>query len=185
MSRLWGTRIAAAIRSPVQVSGDWTTDEVRPGEIRRWQGVASGAEELVAVLIADHFGSIGWSRSRRSRPAGLDLALQVYLPDRTDFRPWVLMEAGGAQLLWQAPWPGGTGIELLVKTEIETGRLVRWARTIGRIDPALFGFVLLAKQDARFGRKRIWKARAGIGPADGALREALRGPRWGWDPAQR
>lgn len=186
MSLAWDKPLVAAHRTPVRFAGGWTGDGLRSGTICTWRGiVAADGEEVVAALVVEHFGAIGWSRSRRTPPDGLELALSVYLPDRADLRPWVNLAAGDAFLLWQAPWPGGSGLDVALGGETETGRLVSWGRTTGRDDPARFGLLLLARRDVRFWRKRIWRARPDLEAGDEGLGLLLRGPRWGWDPPAR
>lgn len=181
----WDEPLPSLTRLPVQIAGGWIDDGFRPGAICTWRGSAAAEQALVAAMVVEHFGAIGWSRSRRAPPDALDIALTVYAPDRADWRPWVNLEAGGASLLWQAPWPGGLGLDLLLGGDLESGHVVSWATTTGREDTARFGLLLLARSDVRFGRKRIWRLRPGIEPMTEVLDLVLRGPRWGWDPPLR
>lgn len=185
MTLVWNEPLPSLARLPVRIAGGWIGDGFQPGAICTWRGSAAAETPLVAAIVVEHFGAIGWSRSRRVQSDALDIALTVYIPDRADWRPWVNLEAGGASLLWQAPWPGGTGLDLLLGGEIETGQIVAWAATTGRDDVARFGLLLLARSDVRFKRKRIWRVRADLEPTSETLELVLRGPRWGWNPPLR
>jgi hypothetical protein len=199
MSLPWNDPIPGTSALPVGLTGAWATAEHDPrgaGQINTWTGIASGEEPLVAAIVVEVGGRVGWTRSRFGpAPTTVGLSFRRFEPAPNWRQTWgswfnghvsrLPTDRGAQDASIHVTLPRANEsyeAEIVLPSSTSTGVLAPWVVVRGDRAVCRFGIVLLLKRDVAVFRKRIWRPKSHV---LGPLAEVFRGQSAGWMEDER